>query len=233
MTASAAAGPGDQTFLFADMAGFTAMTEAHGDEMAAEAAADFGAVVAARLPEFDAEQVKSMGDAVMVRVPEAGRAIDLAVQLITETGARHGALALRVGAHTGPAVHRDGDWFGSTVNLAARLSAAAQRGEILLSRATHDAAGPALGRYRLDHRARQRFKNVARPVDVYALALARQADARDFPMDPVCRMAVEPGRCPETRNHRGRTFHFCAVECAAVFDLDPDRYLTDAPRASR
>ena len=93
----------ESTFLFADLAGFSAMTEVHGDEMAADAVRDFCHGVGALLPEFEAEQVKSIGDAVMVRVPDAAPAIELAVRLIGEVGSRHGSLGVRVGAHTGPA----------------------------------------------------------------------------------------------------------------------------------
>ena len=55
-----------------------------------------------------------------------------------------GTLAVRVGAHTGSAVQRDGDWFGAAVNLAARAAATAQRGEILMTEATRSAAGAVL-----------------------------------------------------------------------------------------
>src|ERR687894_2474823 len=109
-----------QTFLFADLAGFTAMTEAHGDEVAADAVSEFCRGVRELLPEFDAEQVKSIGDAVMVRVPEASAAIDLAVRLIGEVGTRHGSLAVRVGVHTGPAVQRHRGWVGAPANPSGR-----------------------------------------------------------------------------------------------------------------
>jgi adenylate cyclase len=145
----------DQTLLFADLAGFTAMTEAHGDELAADAVADFCAGVRELLPEFDGEEIKSIGDAVMVRVPAAGPAVALAVRLISEVGSQHGSLGVRVGAHTGPAVHRNGDWFGAAVNLAARVAAAAERGEILMTHATHAAAKPALAAYEGETRGEQ------------------------------------------------------------------------------
>src|SRR5918998_1738811 len=89
------------TFLFADLAGFTAMTEAHGDEVAADAVADFYSGVRGLLGEFDAEEIKSIGDAVMLRVPAPPAAIELAVRLVVEVGTRHRSLAVRVGAHTG------------------------------------------------------------------------------------------------------------------------------------
>jgi class 3 adenylate cyclase/YHS domain-containing protein len=213
-----------QTFLFADLAGFTAMTEVHGDEVAADAVGDFSRGVRGLLPEFEGEQVKSIGDAVMVRVPDACSAVELAVRLIGEVGTRHGALAVRVGAHTGPAVQRDGDWFGATVNLAARVAAVAQCGEVLMTEATHSAAAEGLSAYELERRPGQAFKNIAEPVTVYALTLASQPDVADLPTDPVCRMAVDPIESDVRRTRDGVEIHFCSPECAAVFDRHPERY---------
>jgi adenylate cyclase len=214
----------EQTFLFADLAGFTAMTEVHGDEVAADAVSDFCRGVRRLLPEFEAEEIKSIGDAVMVRVPEASPAVELAVRLIGEVGTRHGSLAVRVGAHTGPAVHREGDWFGAAVNLAARVAGAAERGELLMTEATRTAAAGALTAYQVEKRPDQTFKNIAEPVTLYALTLASQPRVANLPSDPVCRMAVDPGEAEERRTRNGVEIFFCSAECAAVFDRHPERY---------
>jgi adenylate cyclase len=217
----------EHTFLFADLAGFTAMTEVHGDEVAADAVSDFCRGVSELLPEFDAEQVKSIGDAVMVRVPEASSAIELAVRLMSEVSTRHGSLGVRVGAHTGSAVHRGGDWFGAAVNLTARVAAAAERGEILMTDVTRTAAGEGLASYEIERRPSQRFKNISEPVTVYALTLASQPHVADLPNDPVCRMAVDPSEAAERRTRDGVEVWFCSAECAAVFDRHPDRYAVE------
>ncbi len=214
----------EHTFLFADLAGYTAMTEAHGDEMAADAVTDFCRDVRELLPEFEAEQIKSIGDAVMVRVPEASAAIRLAVRLVGEVGTRHGSLAVRVGAHTGPAVQRDGDWFGAAVNLAARVAAVAERGEVVMTEVTHSAAGGAVAEYEIEARPGRAFKNVAEPVTIYALTLASQPHVANLPTDPVCRMAVDPNESPARRTCDGVDVWFCSRECAVVFDRHPDRY---------
>jgi adenylate cyclase len=214
----------EQTFLFADLAGFTAMTEVHGDEVAADAVSDFCRGVRRLLPEFEAEEIKSIGDAVMVRVPEASPAVELAVRLIGEVGTRHGSLAVRVGAHTGPAVHREGDWFGAAVNLAARVAGAAERGELLMTEATRTAAAGALTAYQVEKRPDQTFKNIAQPVTLYALTLASQPRVANLPSDPVCRMAVDPSESEEQRTRNGVDIYFCSTECAAVFDRHPERY---------
>jgi adenylate cyclase len=216
--------PEQHTFLFADLAGFTAMTEAHGDEMAADAVTDFCRDVRELLPEFGAEQIKSIGDAVMVRVPEASAAIRLAVRLVGEVGTRHGSLAVRVGAHTGPAVQRDGDWFGAAVNLAARVAAVAERGEVVMTEVTHMAAAGAVAEYEIEARPGQTFKNVAEPVTIYALTLASQPDVANLPTDPVCHMAVDPNESAARRTCDGVEVWFCSPECAVVFDRHPDRY---------
>jgi class 3 adenylate cyclase len=67
----------DQTFLFADLAGYTALAEAHGDELAADTAADFVVTARELLADADAEEIKSLGDGLMLRAPDATRAVRL------------------------------------------------------------------------------------------------------------------------------------------------------------
>ena len=117
-----------QTFLFADLSGFTALTEVHGDEQAADLAGGFCAAVRRLLADHRAHEVKTIGDALMLRAGDAAAAIRLSLRIVHDVGAQHGFPLVRVGMHTGPAVERERDWFGATVNLAARVSAAAAGG---------------------------------------------------------------------------------------------------------
>src|SRR6516225_3054394 len=102
---------GDQTFLFADLSGFTALTEVHGDEQAADLAASFFQDARSLLASRGAREVKTLGDSILIRCDSAKEAIGLALRLVRDVGARHGFPSVRVGMHTGPAVERDGDWF--------------------------------------------------------------------------------------------------------------------------
>jgi Adenylate and Guanylate cyclase catalytic domain len=136
-----------QTFLFADLSGFTALTEAHGDEQAADLVGGFCVAVRQLLGAHQAQEVKTIGDALMLRSGDAAAAIQLGMCIMHDVGAQHGFPLVRVGMHTGPAVEREGDWFGATVNLAGRLSAAASGGDALLTATTRTAAGaPAVAR---------------------------------------------------------------------------------------
>jgi adenylate cyclase len=129
------------TFLFADLAGYTALTEERGDEAAATLAREFRRSMCALSREYGATQVKSMGDGVMIWAPDPADAVALAARAVEAVGTRPDLLPVRVGVHTGPAVMRGCDWYGSAVNVAARLAAQAEPNEALVSAAIRDAAG--------------------------------------------------------------------------------------------
>jgi class 3 adenylate cyclase len=126
----------EATFVFADIAGFTALTEAHGDHDAAALVAGFCRSVRAELPASGGTEVKTIGDAVMLTIPDPAAAIRLGLRITHELMRGHGAPAVRVGLHHGPAIERDGDYFGAAVNLAARVSGEASGGEVLLTAST-------------------------------------------------------------------------------------------------
>jgi class 3 adenylate cyclase len=124
------------TFLFADLVGYTALTEAMGDTAAADLARDFRRTMCTLSRDHGARQVKSMGDGVMIWIGDAGAAVSLAAQALERVGNRPDLLPVRIGVHTGPAVRRGGDWYGSAVNVAARLADQARPNEALISEAT-------------------------------------------------------------------------------------------------
>lgn len=216
----------ESTFVFADIAGFTALTEVHGDTEAADLAHIFAADVRGRLGSYEAELVKTIGDALMLRTGDPEAAVMLGLFLAHDLGRAHGAPQVRVGMHHGPAVRRGGDWFGTTVNTAARISGAAVGEEVLLSAAVHDRAA-ALEDVRFVARGSHELRNLSEPVELFAAFAASDAPGR-LELDPVCRMAVEPGRCAGTLLHDDVEYHFCSLACAALFAADPGRYTGNA-----
>jgi class 3 adenylate cyclase len=213
-----------QTFLFADLAGFTALTEAHGDEQAADLAAEFFACVRVLLPDHGAEEVKTIGDAMMLRCGRADSAVALGLAIVDEVHRHERFPVVRVGMHTGPATERSGDWYGAAVNVAARVSGIAGGDEVLVTGATLDRARKMDG-IELRRHGRRRFKNVNAPVDVYR-AVRTGAPSEHLPIDPVCRMAVDPGQAVGSLTFEGTEYQFCSLECAAVFSEAPADYVT-------
>jgi adenylate cyclase len=215
--------PASHTFVFADLAGFTALTEAMGDEDAADLAGDFCAQVRELAPGHAAEAIKTIGDALMLRGDDAGRAILLGLRIVNEIGGRHYWPTVRVGMHTGPATERDGDWFGTTVNVAARVSGIAAGGEVLLTDATRAAAGRPVG-VELHEHGRHALRNVSEHVLLYAAVRAGDRSTQGLPIDPVCRMAVDPARSAGTLVHGGVEYTFCSLDCARRFAAAPERH---------
>lgn len=213
----------EATFLFADIAGFTALTEAHGDEEAAQLVDRFCAEVAALLPEHGGEQVKSIGDAVLLRVPRPGAAITLGLRLAHGMLGDHGAPTVRVGMHHGSAVCRNDDYFGTTVNVAARVSALAAGGEVLLTAATGAVAGELEGVV-YEARGRHELRGIGDPVEIVAAVPLAATDTAARAIDPVCHMAVSPERAAGRLVFDDVPYYFCALLCAGAFARDPGRY---------
>jgi class 3 adenylate cyclase len=180
------------SFLFADICGYSSLTERDGDEAAAELAIRFASTVSSIAADHGAELVKRVGDAVMVRGGDAAETVQLGLRLHAELSQDPDFPEIHAGVHTGPAVPRSGDWWGATVNVAARVAAAAEAGELLITEATKRAAGELAGT-QLRGLGPRRFKNISEPVRIYAAARLVEL-AADLPLED----ATEPAQ----RDHR-------------------------------
>ena len=168
------------TFLFTDLVGFTALTAERGDDHGADVAIAFYDRVRPLLAEHDAHEVKTLGDGMMLRAPDPGAGIRLGVAIVRELERDPSFPPVRVGVHAGPAVERAGDWYGTTVNVAARLCSAAGGGEVLVSEDAREAAG-CLGPVGFGERRLHWLKNISRPIgarlaaDRYAMRMVPAA----------------------------------------------------------
>lgn len=122
---------------FADLAGYTKLTEEQGEAQAVDAVERFVETVEHTLP-IDARVIKTLGDEVMVVGADAGALTGWAVGLVGKLP--HGSPPPRIGIHSGAAIYRDGDYYGREVNRAARVVARAAGGEVLATRPVVDAA---------------------------------------------------------------------------------------------
>ena len=105
----------------------------------------------------------------MIHGPNAARVLALALRMSRELGDAAWCPPLRMGVHSGTAVRRGADWYGSTVNVAARLADAATAGEVLISLTTRSLIDSYSAMTIADVGAR-RLKNVGVPVGVFVAA---------------------------------------------------------------
>jgi adenylate cyclase len=117
------------TLCFIDLTGFTRYTEEEGDLEALDVVENFVETVEATMPP-EATIVKTIGDEVMVVSPDPASLTEWAVGLLARLPRRPRP---RVGVHYAQAVYRDGDYFGTHVNLAHRVVDRAQAGEVLVT----------------------------------------------------------------------------------------------------
>jgi adenylate cyclase len=122
---------------FADLTGYTRMTEEEGELTAVDAVERFVEAVEATLPD-DARVIKTIGDEAMIIGTDASALTDWAVGFQTMQTERP---LPRIAVHCGVALYRDGDYYGRDVNIASRVAARSAGGEVLVTRPVVEVAG--------------------------------------------------------------------------------------------
>ena len=117
---------------FLDLSGYTRLTEERGDAAAADLAARLSRLVQKTSGQHGGKPVKWLGDGVMFHFRDPGPGVVAALEMVD--GAREAELpAAHVGLHSGPVLFQEGDYFGRTVNVAARIADYARQNEVLVS----------------------------------------------------------------------------------------------------
>jgi predicted ATPase/class 3 adenylate cyclase len=162
---------GTFTYLFTDVEGSTRLWDAHPHGMR-DALARHDELVCAAVVERHGHVVKMTGDGVHAAFANAadalGAAVDAQRRLGDEVWGEIGDLRVRMGIHSGQADARDGDYYGTSVNKAARLMGAAHGGQVVCSQTTaelaRDSLAPEVGFVDLGER---RLRDLAQPVRVF------------------------------------------------------------------
>jgi adenylate cyclase len=124
---------------FLDITGYTRLTQEGGDAAAADLAEHLGRLVQRTSLQHGGRPVKWLGDGVMIYFREPGPGVLAALELVEGVIAA-GLPPAHVGLHAGPVVFQAGDYYGQTVNVAARIADYARPGEVLVSEAVKDAS---------------------------------------------------------------------------------------------
>ena len=200
------------TVLFIDLAGFTALTEAHGDNHAADLAIRFSEFVDQELATSD-RLVKTIGDAVLVVSAGPSSGLALGARILERIEQEPNFPIPRTAIHHGPVVERRGDVFGATVNLTARIAAQAYGGQVLGT----DVIAEQARRQGVDVVDLGGFvlKNVASEVELFEIHIGPRV--RGAVVDPVCRMRVERDDAVGRLRVDGVDHWFCSLECASKF----------------
>ena len=163
---------------FLDLTGYTALAEERGDEAAADVAADLASVVERTARPHGGRPVKWLGDGVMFHFADPGSAIVSALELVEKTETAT-SMPARIGVNAGAVVAQEGDYFGRTVNIAARTADFARPREVLVS---EDARrGASISGVEFERIGDVPLKGVAKPVTLHRALRIRAAQPATAP----------------------------------------------------
>jgi adenylate cyclase len=157
------------TVMFVDIVESTRLAEELGDEEWTQILARYRELVRAVFDARGGEEVGTQGDGFLAKFPAPADAVRCAVEVqqdVRKVSAAGVPLSVRIGIHAGEAVHDDGDLVGRVVNLAARVTQAAEPGEILVTEPVADQLGTDLA---VEDRGLRELKGIPQPRHVLAV----------------------------------------------------------------
>ena len=186
---------GTVTFLFTDLEGSTRLWEEHPDAMQ-DALARHDELLRDAVAAHGGVIVKGTGDGFHAAFATAHDAVDAAVDaqrsLTAEAWSDTGPLRVRMGVHTGEAQHRDGDYYGTALNRAARLMSVAHGGQVLISDTTERLLRDGSQGFELPDLGEHRLRDLAEALRIHQVCAPGLA--REFP--PLRSMDAFPENLP-------------------------------------
>jgi len=212
----------EATFCFVDIAGYTALTNTHGEIAAADLLDDFAELIRTSVEPLGHLQ-SLIGDCAFLVFSDPLVAKDALVALYKLVADRQNFPIVRAGLHHGSALLRGNRHFGSTVNIAARVAAQATGGQILCTKDIAEILVQAeLSDIAVEHQGVVSLKNLPQPIDLYEIVLT--GSARQYAIDPVCKMQVDKRRAAGDLHFNNKTYWFCSLSCVERFAREPSSY---------
>jgi adenylate cyclase len=155
---------------FADLVGFTELGQSVDVDELSSVAARLSRI-AGDVVDPPVRLVKTIGDAVMLVAPEPKELVAASLALVERAEETDDFPSIRAGVAFGPAANHVGDWYGSTVNLASRLTARARPGSVLVTTEVKDAVSG--DGYAISSAGPKRLKGIAEPVTTWRVRRAQ------------------------------------------------------------
>jgi len=159
----------------------------------------------------------------MLIFPEPGAAVACALEIDQRAAEEPQFPAVRAGVHWGKVLYREGDYVGTTINVAARLGAEAQRHQVLVTASLRREAGH-IADVDFVPLGTRRLKGLTDGVEIFQAVRRTGAGATQRRIDPVCGMELAIGEAAATLALEGEERASCPQECLQRFVAAPERY---------
>jgi adenylate cyclase len=206
----------------ADLSGYTATTEIHGPESALGIIKTFMRIASESL-HGGCSILERIGDQIVIVSELADDAAITASRILSKCHKEVHFLPVHIGLHYGTVLQSEGSFYGTAINVAARIASEADKGEILCSEAFVNALNTKqdfmFGEFRS-----LKFKNIMHPIRVAALMAVDIHPLHN--LDPVCKMNLGPNAVHSVV-YEGMIYHFCSEECLHIFNSNPTLFVAD------
>ena len=212
-----------RAIMFVDLVSFTPLAEAMGDVRAAEVLDRFGTMVRRAVQRCHGRIVKQIGDAFMIVFSECYSAVSCGLELEQRASAEPQFPPVRVGLHWGAVLYREGDYIGSNVNIASRLTEEAHRHQFLLTDEVRRRA-KTYETVEFVRLGRRRLKGLAAEVEIFEARSVNPAEIKRV-VDPVCGMELGQSEIAARLTLDSHEHAFCSDDCLRKFVRSPELYV--------
>ena len=201
--------------LMADLSGYTALTEVHGGEAAVKII-DRYVQIAKQSLRGKSKLIERAGDQLVIISDVADDLAKTAISLEQNTQSEPFFLSIHAGLHFGPVIEHNGHFFGSTINLAARIASKAKRNKVLCSQDFVNAMiNPEA--FKIVPQGKIKFKNITESKEVFELLPLATAENTRYHIDPVCHMHLNENELTISLLEGEEEYFFCSEDCKKIF----------------
>ncbi len=201
--------------MMADLSGYTAMTEVHGAHMAVDLIDKYMSIVNKSLVR-STHLHERVGDEMVIVATTAEDLAYSATFLFERAHEESRFLPLHAGMHYGPIIKKDGDYFGTTINTASRITSVAEKGRIVCS-AEFAGQLPEGHPFILKNKGQFAFKNLLKKVELYEMSCCIEYMSRKYVIDPVCHMLIKTPATALHFKHNEEDHYFCSMHCLKIY----------------
>jgi len=212
----------DIVLLVADLSGYTALTEAHGNISAAKVVNRYTEIAKESLYE-GTRLIERVGDEILIASTDAASIIKTALKLVHKIETEPFFPTIHAGIHSGKVLEQGGHYFGSALNIASRVVSHARGCQILCTKTVVEMVGE-MEDIKFRAIGEVNFKNIFEPVALFEIV----TDCRKLEInvvDPVCRMLVSPESASAHLTFKDNNYYFCSFECAQKFASQPNLFI--------
>ena len=201
--------------LMADLSGFTAMTEIHGDHAAVEMIEKY-IEMGHKYLVGKSYLFERTGDQLLIVSEDADDLVKTAIELKRRTEKEAHFLGIHCGLHYGPVIEQNHHLFGSVVNMTARIAGSATQNKIFCSKEFIDAL-KCPEKLQLIPQGKNDFKNVLESSEIFEVLPLIEKKTKEIYVDPVCHIRLNAAESHISLTDGDSEYFFCSEECKKIF----------------